>query len=222
METVELAYDVYECQDTHSDLLPIVVLHGMFWNKYMYRELGSKLCQKTKRKVYCLDLRNHGKSPFTEKFDIYVICDDVKRFLSEHGIKKATLITHSFSCTVSYLIAIQQKELFYKKLVHDLTKDDGKFKWKTNTDFLNKEILEENTLKLKKEGFSNHEILFVRCQDSYNITDSRFEEILKFCPNSRLITIEDTTHLLLLEKVDEFVNAVTDFLGPVCNSEDRI
>ncbi|CAL1274199.1 unnamed protein product [Larinioides sclopetarius] len=108
METVELAYDVYECQDTHSDLLPIVVLHGMFWNKYMYRELGSKLCQKTKRKVYCLDLRNHGKSPFTEKFDIYVICDDVKRFLSEHGIKKATLITHSFSCTVSYLIAIQQ------------------------------------------------------------------------------------------------------------------
>ncbi|CAL1274200.1 unnamed protein product [Larinioides sclopetarius] len=119
METVELAYDVYECQDTHSDLLPIVVLHGMFWNKYMYRELGSKLCQKTKRKVYCLDLRNHGKSPFTEKFDIYVICDDVKRFLSEHGIKKATLITHSFSCTVSYLIAIQQPEVVEKLVMVD-------------------------------------------------------------------------------------------------------
>ncbi|GBM67033.1 Protein ABHD11 [Araneus ventricosus] len=287
METVELAHDVYECRDTHSDLLPIVVLHGMFWNKYMYRELGSKLCQKTKRKVYCLDFRNHGESPFSENLDIYLLRDDVKRFLAEHGIQKATFITHSFSCTVSYLIAIQQpdvveklvmvdsfpfndfyedlkghfvpevlaqnralsaldpkmslkeariklnklaelgpkaKELFYKKLTHDLTKEDGKFKWKTNIDFLQEVIIAENCLGAKKEGFCNHEILFVRCPDSYNITDSRFEEILEFCPNSKLITIEDTTHLVLLEKVDEFVDAASDFLGPVCNLEvkDRI
>ncbi|CAL1274201.1 unnamed protein product [Larinioides sclopetarius] len=227
METVELAYDVYECQDTHSDLLPIVVLHGMFWNKYMYRELGSKLCQKTKRKPEVVE-----KLVMVDSFPFNDFYEDLKGgFVPEVVAQNRVLNTLDPKMSLKEArmklnkladLGPKVKELFYKKLVHDLTKDDGKFKWKTNTDFLNKEILEENTLKLKKEGFSNHEILFVRCQDSYNITDSRFEEILKFCPNSRLITIEDTTHLLLLEKVDEFVNAVTDFLGPVCNSEDRI
>ncbi|KAF8793720.1 Protein ABHD11 like protein [Argiope bruennichi] len=279
METIELAYDVYEYNDTRQDLPPIILLHGMTWSKYMYREVCSKLCQKTKRKVYCLDLRNHGESPFSEKMDIFVMTEDVKRFLTEHDCKRVTFVAHSFSCTISYLIAIHQpeivekmvmvdsfpfndfyedmkgnfvpeiqaqnrvlkalnpkmslkdartklnklaqmgpkaKELFYKKLAHDLMKEDGKFKWKVNIDFIHKAILAEFPgFSDKREGFCTHEILFVRCSNSYNIPDSRFEKILKYCPNSKLITIEDTTHLVLLEKVDEFVDVVHDFLTPV-------
>ena len=51
METVELAYDVYEKTDTQKDRPPIIFLHGLFWNKYMLRDLAEAMCRVTKRKV---------------------------------------------------------------------------------------------------------------------------------------------------------------------------
>ncbi|GIY96436.1 abhydrolase domain-containing protein 11 [Caerostris extrusa] len=97
MASVEMAYDVHEPHDEEANLTPIVLLHGMFWNKYMFKELARKLCQETKRKVYCPDLRNHGRSPFCEECDSYLVCEDVKkRFLQEKNLKKSFLSVIAF------------------------------------------------------------------------------------------------------------------------------
>lgn len=50
METIELAYDVYE-SETDPDKNPIILIHGLFWNKYMFRDIAASLSHATKRKV---------------------------------------------------------------------------------------------------------------------------------------------------------------------------
>ncbi|PRD26402.1 UNVERIFIED_CONTAM: hypothetical protein NCL1_38211 [Trichonephila clavipes] len=47
--------------------------------------------------------------------------------------------------------------------------------------------------------------------------DSKFEAMLKHNPNAKLITFEDTSHLLMFEKSKEFVAAVKDFLKSTSN-----
>ncbi|GFU29150.1 hypothetical protein TNCV_4837421 [Trichonephila clavipes] len=59
MEPIDMAYDFYEAPDSSADLPPIILIHGMVWNKYMFRELAEKLCLATKRKKGHPDL-NRG------------------------------------------------------------------------------------------------------------------------------------------------------------------
>ncbi|GFQ70928.1 protein ABHD11 [Trichonephila clavata] len=295
MEPIDMAYDFYEAPDSSEDLPPIILIHGIVWNKYMFRELAEKLCLATKRKesnqdikeaarrtchnirnqVYCLDLRSHGESPFCEKCPMFEICEDVKYFLKVNELQKVSFVCHSFSTTISYMVALEKPEivekmvmvdsfpfntfekdlkdgyipevffqnrilkslnpkmslkearerlrkqaekesksqkLLYKKMIHDLKKEDGQFKWKTDIDFLQKRLNAKDHI-VSPRGRCNHEILFVRCPNSINVTDEIFEKVLKYNPNSKLATIEDTSHLLLLEKVDEFVEVVSEFLS---------
>ncbi|GFQ70925.1 hypothetical protein TNCT_387431 [Trichonephila clavata] len=275
MEPIDMTYDFYEAPDSSEDLPPIILMHGMTWNKYMFRELAEKLCLATKRKVFCLDLRNHGESPICEKITAFEMCDDVKYFIKENKLQKVSFVCHSFSATIAYLVALEMPEivekmvmvdsfpfnafekdlkdgyipevfyqnlilkslnpklslkearekmrkqaekeskaqkLLYKKMIHDLKKEDGQFKWKTDIDFLQKRIDAKDQI-VSPRGRCNHEILFVRCPNSIHVTDEGFEKVLKYNPNSKLVTIEDTSHLLLLEKVDEFVEVASEFLS---------
>ncbi|GFY75716.1 hypothetical protein TNIN_418781 [Trichonephila inaurata madagascariensis] len=212
MEPIDMAYDFYEAPDSSASLPPIILLHGFVWNKYMFRELADKLCLATNRKVYCPDLRNHGESPSSEKCTMSAMSEDVKNFIKVNELQKVSFVCHSFSSTIAYLVALEKQKLFYKKVIHDLKKEDGEFKWKTDIDFLQKRI-DTKDLFVSPRGRCNHEILFVRCPNSINVTDERFEKVLKYNPNSKLVTIEDSSHLLLLEKIDEFVEVVSEFLS---------
>ncbi|GFT27248.1 hypothetical protein NPIL_554241 [Nephila pilipes] len=275
METVKLAYDVFELEDTRSDLNPIILTHGLFWNKFMFKDLATDLCKETKRKVYSLDLRNHGESPFSEDFTSNSIIEDIRRFLKERDLKRVCFVCHSFSSSFAYLIAVDQpevveklvfidhptfaiftqsfqldsvtpqvriqnrllnglnpqmtlqeaknkfyelakmgnrgQEFMFRKAAYDLTKEKGQFKWKTDLDFLLKRYLERKCSP-KPRGSSQKEILIIRCANSTRIPDSKFEAVLKYNPNAKLITFEDTSHLLMFEKSKEFVEAVKGFL----------
>ncbi|KAG8176430.1 hypothetical protein JTE90_023687 [Oedothorax gibbosus] len=285
METVELSYDVYKTDETLMDLSPIILTHGLFWNKYVYRNLAEDLCNATKRKVYCLDLRNHGESPSTEKCDSFAMAADVKRLIDENNLKKVVFVSHSFSCAIVYLIALERtnnlrftarfrgkdgddrqptfqriqrsfhersvlpqmeiqnrlltrldpkmklkdakakfyelskfgtkgQEIFYRKVAYDLTKENGKFKWKINMEHL-MDLYRKRMFSPESRGSSNHEILIVRCGNSGIVTDSKFQAVLEHNPRARLETLEGTTHLLMFEKTQEFVEIVKDFLNVV-------
>ena len=43
--------------------------------------------------------------------------------------------------------------------------------------------------------------------------DEKFEAVLKYNPNATLKTIDGTTHLLMFEKPDEFLETVREFLS---------
>ncbi|GIX68722.1 hypothetical protein CDAR_199461 [Caerostris darwini] len=280
MEAVELAYDVYESSNANSNLPPIIFLHGLFWNKFVYRGLVRKLGQATNRKIYSLDLRNHGESPFCEDCDIYLMCEDVKRFMKERNLHRVTFVCHSFSSTIAYLIALEKPDAveklvlvdqlpfldfqaesahlqvnvqnrilgildpamslgcarakllqlaemgttgqkwFYKKAAYDLTKVDEQFKWRTDFNFLLNKYL-QRAFTPKPVGHSEHEILIVRCPNSISVPDSKFAAALRHNPNAMLVTLEDTTHILILEKLDKFVEVVKEFLDEKNNRTEK-
>ncbi|XP_035213284.1 ethanol acetyltransferase 1-like isoform X2 [Stegodyphus dumicola] len=276
MEFISLAYDVYVPNDMQENANPIILLHGLFWNKYMYRDLAKAICNETKRKVYCLDLRNHGESASSEECDAYLMAEDIKMFLRDHNLEKVVFITHSFSSTITYLIALdiphviekmvmidhppftdhtkknfeenvypqfaaqnrflktldphmtlaqakqkilglakmgtKSQEFFLMKVAYDLDKKNGKFQWKTDHQFLI-DRYREGGFWATPRGSSDHEILIIRSKDSPRLTDVKFEAVLKHNPKAKLVTFEDTTHLLMFEKAEEFVKTVSQFLA---------
>jgi len=275
--TVSLAYDVHTNEDVQPDKNPIILIHGLFWNKFMYRELGRNLSKVTKRKVFALDLRNHDQSPSCERCDSLIMTEDIKRFMREQNLNKVTFICHSFSSTMAYLIALEHpesvekivmldhapfgefsekifiesalaqfnsqnrflrtleptmslaeakreilslcpkvtkgQEVFLRKVVYELEKQNNKFKWKTDIQFLLDRYAEKAFL-VKPRGSSNHEILIVRCVNSTRVSDSKFKDVLRHNPNARMETFEDTTHLLMFEDEERFLETVKSFLGP--------
>ncbi|KAG8171848.1 hypothetical protein JTE90_025943 [Oedothorax gibbosus] len=203
---------------------------------------------------------------------------DVKRLIDENNLKKVVFVSHSFSCAIVYLIALERpdsvekmvmidnppfsefsdrfmkdhvlpqmeiqnrlltrldpkmklkdakakfyelskfgtkgQEIFYKKVAYDLTKENGKFKWKINMEYL-MDLYRKRMFSPESRGSSNHEILIVRCGNSGIVTDSKFQAVLEHNPRARLETLEGTTHLLMFEKTQEFVEIVKDFLNVV-------
>ncbi|GFY53937.1 abhydrolase domain-containing protein 11 [Trichonephila inaurata madagascariensis] len=119
METVELAFELFELHDTRSDLNPIILMHGLFWNKFLFKDLATDICKETKRKVYTLDLRCHGESPVSENFCTEALVEDVKHFMEQKDLKTVAFISHSFSSSVAYLIALEKPEAVEKLVFID-------------------------------------------------------------------------------------------------------
>ncbi|XP_054722424.1 protein ABHD11-like isoform X2 [Uloborus diversus] len=108
--------------------------------------------------------------------------------------------------------ATKGQTLFLEKVAHDLTKEGNKFKWKTDIQFLI-DRYKEGAFTVPHRGSSNHDILIIRCKDSLRISDLKFQAVLKHNPKARIITFDDTTHLLMLERQKDFVAEVKKFLS---------
>jgi len=119
MEAVELAYDEYATNTTDHKKCPIIFLHGLFWNKFMLRELAEDMCEATRRKVYTLDLRNHDQSPFREECDATLMAEDIKKFIQDRQLEKIAFVCHSVSCTIAYQVIVDQPEKIEKVVMID-------------------------------------------------------------------------------------------------------
>lgn len=74
----------------------LVICHGIFSSKQSWDRIGKQIADQTKRIVYCLDLRDHGDSPFSTKehgeFTYEGIVSDLVNFLRTHDIEQAVLL----------------------------------------------------------------------------------------------------------------------------------
>ena len=97
---VELAY-----QDSGSGP-PLVILHGLFGSGRNWTRLARQLAESWR--VYALDLRNHGESPWDGEMDYLAMADDVLAFLDRRGLDRATLIGHSMGGKAAMAVALVQ------------------------------------------------------------------------------------------------------------------
>lgn len=74
----------------------LVICHGIFSSKRSWESIGKQIADQTKRIVYCLDLRDHGDSPFSDEehgeFTYEGIVSDLVNFLRTHDIEQAVLL----------------------------------------------------------------------------------------------------------------------------------
>jgi len=98
---------------------PIVILHGLFGSKRNWGTVAKALAKDYR--VFCLDLRNHGESPWADGMTYAALAADVARFIYHHGIEPCTLIGHSMGGKAAMMLALRKPALVCRLVVVDIS-----------------------------------------------------------------------------------------------------
>lgn len=72
---------------------PVVILHGLFGSSSNWRSIARKLAENYW--VHCLDLRNHGRSPWQADMQYRVMSGDVAAYITANHLQSPHVIGHS-------------------------------------------------------------------------------------------------------------------------------
>lgn len=97
---------------------PRVILHGMLGSSRNWLTAGKDLAAS--RRVYALDLRNHGLSPHADLMTYDAMVADVEAWLDSRGIGSAELIGHSMGGKVAMLLACRRPDRVSRLVVVDI------------------------------------------------------------------------------------------------------
>ena len=98
--------------------LPIIILHGLFGSSDNWLTISKALADQFK--VYLVDQRNHGRSPWSETFALQAMGEDLRAFIETHRINQPHLIGHSMGGKTVMQFAVQHPEAFQKLVVVDI------------------------------------------------------------------------------------------------------
>ena len=84
---------------------PLVILHGLLGSARNWNRIARQLALT--HRVFALDLRNHGASPWAEPMTYDQMAQDVCAFLDRQELPAATLIGHSMGGKVAMRVALE-------------------------------------------------------------------------------------------------------------------
>jgi len=96
----------------------LIILHGLFGSLNNWANISAQLARVYS--VYALDLRNHGDSPHSAKFDLECMANDLNAFMIRMGIAKAIVMGHSMGGKVAMTFAQNHPEKVSKLIVVDI------------------------------------------------------------------------------------------------------
>ena len=102
---------------------PLIVLHGLFGSGRNWTSVAKRLAAS--RRVFTLDLRNHGASPWAETMSYQDMAEDVRGFIAAHGLGRVTVMGHSMGGKVAMTAALLYPELVEKLVVVDIAPVDN-------------------------------------------------------------------------------------------------
>ncbi len=111
--TLELAHDAFGEAGP-----PVVILHGLLGSARNWTSIAKELAAS--HRVFALDLRNHGRSPWAATMSFDQMAGDVAAFIERRGLGAATLIGHSLGGKVAMRLALTRPELVGRLLVVDV------------------------------------------------------------------------------------------------------
>ena len=97
---------------------PLVILHGLFGSKRNWGAIAKSL--SAHRRVLCLDLRNHGESPWDAAMTYPALAADVAHFIGTHDLGAADVIGHSMGGKAAMTLALGHPELVASLTVVDI------------------------------------------------------------------------------------------------------
>ncbi|PRD28001.1 UNVERIFIED_CONTAM: abhd11 [Trichonephila clavipes] len=104
---VKLAYNVVEPDEYDREKAPVIFLHGVTASKENWHAIPGHISSITQRKVYVLDARNHGDSPWSEVSHFACNIEDLLHFMDTHNVPKAILVGHSMGGVTAMKVAIR-------------------------------------------------------------------------------------------------------------------
>lgn len=94
---------------------PVILMHGLLGSKRNFSSIGTALSRqlKKKRRVFAVDLRNHGDndaSNWKSSMSYGDMADDLLHFLDLNGMEKAVLVAHSMGGKVAQAFSLLYPE----------------------------------------------------------------------------------------------------------------
>lgn len=117
---MKLVFDTYMPPGAEKDVPPVILLHGRLDSRVTWKKLAPEIAEKTGRKVYALDARNHGESPWSDDMNFEILAKDLENFMDEHNIRKAILVGHSMGGRTAITLALQKPDKVEKVFVEDM------------------------------------------------------------------------------------------------------
>jgi pimeloyl-ACP methyl ester carboxylesterase len=96
--TLELAYT------ETGEGPPLVILHGLFGSSRNWGSIARRLGET--HRVFAVDLRNHGASPWADTMDYGEMAEDLRAFLARHGLAGAVVMGHSMGGKTAMRLAL--------------------------------------------------------------------------------------------------------------------
>ncbi|PKA98990.1 pimeloyl-ACP methyl ester carboxylesterase [Flavobacteriaceae bacterium MAR_2009_75] len=107
----------------HSKIIgegqPLLILHGFLGMLDNWKTLGGQYAEEG-FEVHLIDQRNHGKSFWSSDFNYDLLAGDLKAYMKEHHISKATIIGHSMGGKTAMQFACTYPELVDKLIIADI------------------------------------------------------------------------------------------------------
>lgn len=104
--------------DGPPNALPLIVMHGLLGSSRNWQAHGKALARA--RRVFILDLRNHGASPWSDVMDYPAMAADVLAFADRHGVDRFHLLGHSMGGKVAMAVALNAPERVSSTIVADI------------------------------------------------------------------------------------------------------
>jgi pimeloyl-ACP methyl ester carboxylesterase len=95
---------------------PVVFLHGLFGQGRNWTQIGKALTRE--HRILLVDLPQHGRSPWADRFDYLAMADQVAEVLSADD--PVTLVGHSMGGKVAMVLALRHPELVERLVVVDV------------------------------------------------------------------------------------------------------
>lgn len=105
----------FQCHGTGA---PVIILHGLLGSSDNWQGIGRKLGEKFR--ICAVDLRNHGRSPHSERFDYAAMVEDVLEFMASQGMERAGLMGHSMGGKAAMHFALRHPDKVTKLIVADM------------------------------------------------------------------------------------------------------
>ena len=102
----------------NGDSPALLILHGLFGSGGNWRSIAARL--SATREVYCLDLRNHGRSPWHARMGYDAMARDVARFITERRLRAPAVLGHSMGGKTALTLAQNHPDLLGKLIVLDI------------------------------------------------------------------------------------------------------
>lgn len=138
---------------------PLIILHGLFGSKQNWRSLMKQFGNSLKRRIYTLDLRNHGTSPHSPVWDYETMATDVVQFMVQNRCKNdVTLLGHSMGGKVAMATALSpllQEHLptaLARLVVVDIAPGAGRISDEFRSYITAMQAVEDAQVKSKKEA----------------------------------------------------------------------
>lgn len=98
---------------------PLIILHGLLGSLDNWQSHARALSYMAK--VYIVDQRNHGRSPHYPEHTYALMAEDLKTFMDEQGLEKATLLGHSMGGKTVMEFATRYPEMIEKLIIADIS-----------------------------------------------------------------------------------------------------